>query len=190
MKLIVGLGNPGNIYASSRHNVGFSVIKHLAKSKKVPLKKERGVLLQSARISVEDEAVMLAMPLTFMNLSGIAVRVLLKKYNIDLTDLLVVCDDLDLDFGRLKIRPNGSSGGHRGIKSIIDSLGSSEFARLRIGIGRPLGNTDAADYVLSPFTKKENKEFKEIVERSAQCCLVWVTEGIIETMNIFNQMKA
>jgi PTH1 family peptidyl-tRNA hydrolase len=99
----------------------------------------------------------------------------------------VVCDDLDLEFGRLKLRPSGSSGGHRGIKSIIDSLNSPEFARLRIGIGRPKRFTDAADYVLSPFNKKESKERDEIIKRATCCCYAWVTRGVTQAMNVFNK---
>ena len=190
MKLIVGLGNPGNIYAGSRHNIGFSVVKNIAKPHKISLKKERGVLSQSSKCKIGGQNVILAMPLTFMNLSGIAVAGLLKKYKIVFDDLLIVCDDLDLEFGRLKLRPSGSSAGHRGIKSIIDSIGSTEFARLRIGIGRPAQNRDAADYVLSPFNKKENEELKEIIEKAAQCCRMWVTKGVAETMNVYNKRSS
>ncbi len=187
MKLIVGLGNPGLIYAFSRHNIGFSVVKNIAKSHKASLKRERGVLCKSAKLRIEGQAVLIATPLTFMNLSGIAVAGLLRKYKIDLADLLVVCDDLDLGFGRLKLRPGGSSAGHRGIQSIINSLRNNEFARLRIGIGRPLKNTDAADYVLSPFNRKESKQVREMIIRATECCSVWVTKGTTETMNIFNK---
>jgi len=198
VKLIVGLGNPGRNYTGSRHNAGFSVIKALTKNYKIPLKKDTFSL--SGKCKIEDKNIILALPLTFMNLSGIAVSALLKKYKIDLPrpctqgrgleNLLVVCDDLDLGFGVIKIRPNGSSGGHRGLESIIDSLGSQEFARLRIGIGRPLeGNTDAASFVLSPFTKREKGEMKEIIEVACGCCRAWAKKGITGSMNIFNQMK-
>ena len=187
MKLIVGLGNPGKIYTDSRHNIGFSVVKNIARPHKISLKREKGELWQSAKIKIGNQNVVLATPFTFMNLSGIAVSGLLKKYKIGLDDLLIVCDDLDLEFGRLKLGSRGSSGGHRGIKSIIDSIGSPEFARLRIGIGRPRQNTDAADYVLSPFNKREKEELKEIIERALDCCYMWVAKGVTETMNIFNK---
>jgi PTH1 family peptidyl-tRNA hydrolase len=187
MKLIVGLGNPGNIYSDSRHNIGFSVVKSIAKSYKTSLKKERGILSRSVKIKIGEQDTILAIPLTYMNLSGIAVEGLLKKYKISLDGLLVVCDDLDLEFGRLKLRPFGSSAGHRGIKSVIHSTGSSEFARLRIGIGRPTQNIYASDYVLSPFIKKEKGQLKEIIERASLCCHMWVTKGVIETMNIYNK---
>ena len=187
MKLIVGLGNPGILYASSRHNIGFQVVKYLAKAERVVLKKEKGVRALSAKAEIEGIDVVLCLPLTFMNLSGESVRPLIRKYRIDSGDLLVVCDDLDLEFGRLKIRAFGSSAGHRGVKSIIDLLGSDEFSRLRIGIGRPQDNSNAADYVLSRFNKREKNELPEIIKRGAECCQVWVSEGIEESMNIFNR---
>ncbi len=186
MKLIVGLGNPGRNYTESRHNAGFSVIKALSKDYKIPLKKDTFSL--SGKGKVEGESLILALPLTFMNLSGIAVNALIKKYKIDLENLLVVCDDLDLGLGVIKIRPDGSSGGHRGLGSIIDSLGSQEFGRLRIGISRPLkGNIDAASFVLSPFTKREKGKMKETIEEACDCCRAWAKKGITESMNIFNR---
>ena len=188
MKLIVGLGNPGKIYRDSRHNVGFSLVKTLSRIYKIPLKKDNHAFSLSGKGQIEGKNLMLALPFTFMNLSGIAVSALLKKYRIDLENLMVVCDDLDLGIGTMKIKPSGSSGGHRGLESIIDSLGSQEFCRLRIGIGRPLNkNIDAVDYVLSSFTRKEKEEIKEIVERACDCLRVWITKGMIETMNIFNR---
>lgn len=189
MKLIVGLGNPGIIYAGARHNIGFSVIKALSKIYKIPLKKDNTFSL-SGKGRIEGEGLILALPLTFMNASGRAVGALTKKYKIDLDNLLVVCDDLDLGFGTIKIRPGGSSGGHRGLGSIIDSLGSQGFSRLRIGIGRPLpARADAAGFVLSPFTKKEKEKIKALIKNACDCCRVWAREGITESMNIFNQMK-
>ena len=132
---------------------------------------------------------MLAMPLVFMNLSRNAVRDLTAKYKIDLDDLLVVCDDLDLELSRMKIRKGGSSGGHRGLDSVISSLGSDSFARLRIGIGRPPKGVDPADYVLSAFTKKENKQIGLTVERAVVCCEAWDNQGITKAMNIFNKKE-
>jgi len=187
MRLIVGLGNPGRLYTDSRHNIGFSVVKALAKSYKISLKKESGNSSLSAKGKIDGKNVILATPLTFMNLSGIAVRDLFKKYRIDLDNLLVVCDDLDLEFGRLKLRPSGSSGGHRGLKSIIDSLGSQEFPRLRIGIGRSSQEIEASVYVLSPFSRREKGQVKHIIEKAVGCCRSWVVKDITETMNIFNK---
>jgi PTH1 family peptidyl-tRNA hydrolase len=188
VKLIVGLGNPGRVYADSRHNIGFSVVKALSKIYKVSLKKDNNAFCLSGKGRIEGKTAILALPLTFMNLSGMAVCALTKKHEIDLEDLLVVCDDLDLDFGVMKIRPAGSSGGHRGLSSIISSLGSEGFARLRIGIGKPINkNADAADFVLAHFPKKERARVETIVEQACDCCRVWATEGITESMNTFNR---
>lgn len=187
MKLIVGLGNPGEIYAHTRHNIGFTVLRALADRCGVSLKKDNSTFSLTAKARLGQENVILALPLTFMNLSGIATNALLKKYRIDLDKVLVVCDDLDLAFGRLRIRPNGSSGGHRGIQSIIDYIRSNEFARLRLGIGRPHPRVDAADFVLSGFKKKEKQELESIVQDAAECSLVWAAKGVTEAMNIFNR---
>lgn len=185
MKLIVGLGNPGRIYIDTRHNIGFRVIKTLARVYRIVFRRESSGLVLSGRGKIQGQEVVLAMPLTFMNLSGVSVRALFKKYKAK--DLLVICDDLDLEFGRLKIKSAGSSGGHQGLKSIIDSIGSKKFSRLRIGIGRPLKNIKPADYVLSPFNKKEKTQLPEIIERAIDCCRVWAGEGMTKCMNIFNR---
>ena len=187
MKLIVGLGNPGKIYIDSRHNIGFSVIKALAKNYKIPFKKEPNSLSFNGKGRLNGQNAILAMPFTFMNLSGMAVAALLKKYRVDLENLLVVLDDLDLRLGRMKLRPLGSSAGHRGLQSIINSVGSQGFARLRIGIGRPKQDIDLAEYVLSPFMRKEKEQARQIIEDATQCCAMWVIKGITETANIFNQ---
>ena len=187
MKLIVGLGNPGIFYAHSRHNIGFTVVKYLAKAKKVVLKKEKSIRAQSAKVKIDSNDAILALPVTFMNCSAEAVLPLLRKYKIDLADLLVVCDDLDLEFGKLKIRPHGSSAGHRGIKSIIEATGSNEFSRLRVGIGRPKNNLDPARFVLSRFNKSELLRIPGIIEKAGECAQVWASQGIEKSMNIFNK---
>ncbi len=188
MKLIVGLGNPGKDYAGSRHNIGFLVIKALAKSCKIPFKKDTATFSLNALVKIDGQNVILAMPLTFMNLSGMAVSALFKKYKIGPDNLLVVCDDLDLGLPRLRIRALGSSGGHRGLKSVIDALGTKGFSRLRIGIGRPENiNIEASEYVLSPFNREEKGQVEKAIERARQCCSIWVTKGVTEAMNIFNK---
>ncbi|MFH0738381.1 MAG: aminoacyl-tRNA hydrolase [Candidatus Omnitrophota bacterium] len=187
MKLIVGLGNPGRLYAASRHNIGFRVVKALARNYKVELRKAASVLSISGQTRIGNQVLVLAMPFTFMNLSGSAVKGLLKKYRLGPGNLLVVCDDLDLDLGRIKIRPKGSSGGHRGIRSIIDSLQNQDFSRLRLGIGRPKGAIDTAGYVLSAFTAREKEGVARMVEKALDCCLAWANQGIHETMNTFNK---
>lgn len=186
MKLIVGLGNPGRLYIGSRHNMGFSVVKALAKAYKASFKRDKEVFSLCAKAKIGEDNVILALPLTFMNLSGRAVVALLRKYKIDLDEALVICDDLNLELGRIKLRPSGSSAGQRGLKSIIETLGSNEFGRLRIGIGRP-NNMDAASYVLSSFAKRQKEQLKEIIIRACDCCEMWVKEGMSKSMNIFNK---
>lgn len=187
MKLIVGLGNPGRNYAISRHNIGFFAVDYLAKEKESSFKKDSYVLSSTASFKIGAKKIILAKPLTFMNLSGEAVRLLMKKYAIDIADLLVVCDDLDIEFGTIRLKAGGSSAGHRGIESIINSLGTDRFTRLRIGIKRHSKKIDAAEYVLSSFKTKEAKELKNIIEKAADCCLSWLCEGLDKSMNIFNR---
>jgi PTH1 family peptidyl-tRNA hydrolase len=186
VKLIVGLGNPGLMYAGSRHNIGFAVLKSLASSLKINFKRDNSVSALVAREELSGQDVILALPQTYMNLSGIAVLGLLKKFKVNPEDLLVVCDDLDLELGKMKIRPKGSSGGQRGVESIIDRLGTQDFGRLRIGIGRPRDPQDAAKYVLSGFRRQEKAVVKQIEEDAVNCCLSWVENGIEKTMSIFN----
>jgi PTH1 family peptidyl-tRNA hydrolase len=187
MKLIVGLGNPGFSYKDSRHNVGFSVVKLLGKQQKTSFKKELSVRALTAKFRVEGIPVLLAMPLTYMNLSGEAVSALCRKHRIENIDVLVVLDDLDLELGRVKVKPSGSSAGHRGMQSIIEALGSSDIARLRIGIGRPPDRVEASEYVLTSFNKSERAARDEALEDAAQCCLLWATSGTTKTMNTFNK---
>jgi PTH1 family peptidyl-tRNA hydrolase len=187
VKLIVGLGNPGLIYSGSRHNIGFEVIKSLARVQKIALRKEKNTKALLGKGKIEGAEILLALPLTFMNLSGEAVKPIFKRFKIELTDLLVVCDDLDLEFGRIKICSQGSSAGHRGIKSVAGSLSSTEFNRLRIGIGRPKADSNASDFVLAHFNRAEKKDIPEIINRSVECCISWIEEGRDKTMNIFNR---
>lgn len=188
MKLIIGLGNPGKVYADSRHNIGFSAIRALTEDYKGSLKKERNIFCLSAKVKINNREVVLALPLTFMNLSGVAVKALVKKYKIDDSgNLLVICDDLDLEFGSMKLRPSGSSGGHRGLESIINCTGTNDFARLRIGIGRPGIGFDISEYVLAPFSKAEKGQVREIIEKAVDCCQSWVSEGVSKSMGTFNK---
>lgn len=186
MKLIVGLGNPGKNYADSRHNIGFLVIKNLGKTYKILLTRNTAFCL-AGKGKIQNKPVIIALPLTYMNLSGLGISALIKKYKIELKDLLVICDDLDLEFGRMKIRPKGSSGGHKGLASIIGSLESQDFCRLRLGIGRPKKSIAVSEFVLSYFNKKEKKEMGLILEKAGDCCAFWVKAGIAETMNLFNR---
>jgi PTH1 family peptidyl-tRNA hydrolase len=186
-KLIVGLGNPGFIYAGSRHNIGFAVVKSLAGSLKINFKRDSSVsALVGQGKFFGQQNIVLALPQTYMNLSGIAVAALLKKFKINLQDLLVVCDDLDLELGKIKIRAQGSSGGQRGLESIIERLKTPDFNRLRIGIDRPKDPQDAARYVLSGFLRKEKATVKQMEEDAVNCCRSWAENGIVQTMSIFN----
>ncbi len=188
MKLIIGLGNPGKNYKDTRHNVGSNVIFALCEKFEVALKKDWFISAQSAKIVLGKEHVVLAVPQTYMNLSGIAVKALVKKHKIDLSDILIVCDDLDLDTGLIKIKTTGSASGHNGVKSIIEHLKSQEFSRLRIGIGRPKHvNADISDYVLSKFEKKEKQLIDETIKRAGECVESWIVDGQAKCMNVFNR---
>lgn len=187
MKAIVGLGNPGMIYARTKHNIGVLVVKAFCRKQKIKLVREKGVSAFCVRARIEDEETLLALPLVFMNLSGAAVKALCVKYKIDPQDLLVVCDDLDLEFTRIKLRPSGSSGGHRGLVSIIEALGTKEFCRLRIGIGRPPGHMDPAEYVLRPFSRKEKSALEALIQEAVSCCRSWLGKAIEESMSAFNR---
>lgn len=187
MKLIVGLGNPGLLYAGTRHNIGFSVVKTIARQAGASFRNKAQLRAGLAKIKSENQDVMLALPSTYMNVSGMAVKAVSREYAIPRQNILVVCDDLDLAFGRLKLKTSGSSGGHKGIASIIEALGTQDFARLRIGIGRPQGYKQPRDYVLSAFNKKERIALKPVFERACLCCVSWVTQGGAVTMNIYNK---
>jgi peptidyl-tRNA hydrolase, PTH1 family len=187
VKLIVGLGNPGSEYAGTRHNIGFSVITATAQELKASLKREFNTGSRTAKARINSRFILLALPRSFMNLSGSAVARLVRKYKIGLADLLVVCDDLDLEFGRIRLRKAGSSGGHRGLESVIENLQSSDFPRLRIGVGRPPRGMEASEYVLQPFDREERGRLEEVIEKARACCETWAAQGTAKTMNIFNQ---
>ncbi|MDD5042850.1 MAG: aminoacyl-tRNA hydrolase [Candidatus Omnitrophica bacterium] len=186
MKLIAGLGNPGFSYSGSRHNIGFMVVKDLARYLKTGFKRDRQASSMLAECAFEGTGLVLAMPQTFMNLSGAAVSSLLKRFKLEPRDILVVCDDMDLELGRIRIRAKGSSGGQRGLSSIIERLGRDDFNRLRIGIGRPPRPEDASSYVLAGFPRKEKVLVEQAKEEAVSCCLSWIKEGIIVTMDSFN----
>ena len=185
MYLIVGLGNPGPQYANTRHNIGWMVVERLAAQHRLSFDR----LQFKARVaagSLADRRVVLAKPLTYMNLSGEAVGPLMRFYKIPLERLLVVYDEIDIPFDTLRLRPEGGAGGHRGMRSIIQSLGSQQFARLRVGVGRPPSGWEAADHVLAPWTKDEAALVPALIERAALASETWLTEGILTAMNRFN----
>jgi len=185
LKLVVGLGNPGRKYDGTRHNVGFDVLKLLAGRHRLEWESApTDALIAKWRAA----SVLLAKPLTFMNLSGLAIGELLRFYKIDLVDLFVVVDDANLELGRLRARPSGSAGGHNGLKSIIEALGTEEFARLRVGVGRGDAR-DLADHVLAKFDPDERTEVAEAADRAADAAELFVTDGIEPVMNRFNRKE-
>lgn len=188
MKLIVGLGNPGISYRGTRHNIGSYIVRAFAHDNRADLKRGLFSNSMSAKVKIEGHESILALPLVYMNLSGLAVSSLVKKHRIALEDLLIVSDDIDMELGALRIRPSGSSGGHNGLQSVIDCLGSQDFARLKVGIGRPPSKSaDVAEYVLSEFSRKEKEEIKDIAEEAAGIIKSWIIDGMSKTMNIFNR---
>lgn len=188
MKCIVGLGNPGRKYEGTRHNVGFQVLDSLADRHRVEWElAPRGIEALIAR--QRADGILLAKPLTFMNLSGPATVGLLQFYKIELPDSLVIVDDTNLELGRLRARASGSAGGHNGLKSVIEALGTMEFARLRIGVGRGDARRDLADHVLAKFEPEERPIVAEAVGRSADAADLFVAEGIAPVMNRFNRKE-
>jgi len=183
MKLIVGLGNPGKAYADSRHNVGFRCVDRFARLNHIPLTRRQQRSKAGTGVVAETEVVV-AKPRTFMNLSGEAVGRLVRRFGVPLEDLLVIHDDMDLPPGKVRIRQRGGSAGHNGVKSIIDSLGSQDFPRIRVGIGRPDG--DEVSYVLSDFTAEEKQVIEEAVSTAADAIHCILTEGIEAAMNRYN----
>ncbi len=189
MKLIVGLGNPGRSYARNRHNIGFICLNRFARTQGIKLDKKKGL----ARIGtgkVADNEVVLARPQTFMNDSGRSLSRLVKKFNIDLNDLIVIHDDLDLPLAKIRLSFGSGSGGHKGINSIIQELGTQDFNRLRIGIGRPdnpeISEDDIIAYVLSNLTPKEKRAIDSITPTVSDAILCLLTDDLTTAMNKFN----
>ena len=193
MKLIVGLGNPGRIYAQNRHNIGYRCINHLAKLHSIEVKR-RQCHSQIGIGNIADVKVLLAKPMTFVNQSGEAVGCLLRRYDVTPSDLIVIYDDLDLPLGKLRLRPDGSAGGHKGMNSIISAMGSEDFPRIKVGIGRPTKEdgtviTDEefiVSYVLSDFTPREDDIIKSSIAQVARAIQSILADGITPAMNKFN----
>jgi PTH1 family peptidyl-tRNA hydrolase len=183
--LVVGLGNPGKEYQLTRHNVGFRVAERLARKQGIQLRRRRkGAHVGEGRMG--REKVILAKPLTYMNKSGVAAKRLIEDLGIPLDRLVVVHDDLDLPCGRMKIKDKGGHGGHKGVQSIIQELGSSDFLRVKIGIGKPLDPEQGADYVLSPFAAEERSLVKESIEQAAEAIEAIIVSGKDQAMNRYN----
>jgi len=183
--LIAGLGNPGQQYKHNRHNVGFMLIDQIAERLQVNFTRLESKALVT-RTKFANNRIILAKPQTYMNKSGTAVGSLVRYYKLPLENIFIAFDDVDLDLGTLRIRPKGGSGGQKGVASIINALGTQDFARLRIGIGRPPGRMDAADYVLRDFSREEKELLSEVLERGADAVIKFITDGIDETMNLYN----
>ena len=188
MKAILGLGNPGLKFKFSRHNLGFLVVERLAKAKKIKLTKRIWFCLLGTG-AIGSQEILLAKPLTYVNLSGRAAALIVKRKRIKIKNLLVICDDVNLPLGKIRIRAAGSDGGHKGLRSIIETLEARDFARLRIGVGLPQKNRTEdklSSYVLGKFNKEEIEIINKAVEEAICASIVWTTEGIAAAMNKFN----
>jgi peptidyl-tRNA hydrolase, PTH1 family len=190
--LIVGLGNPGREYRETRHNVGFMLVDRLAVSFNIRFTRlqSRALVGVAAYTPIRGDAgeyrIILAKPQTFMNLSGQSVQGLIRFYKLPLTNLLIAHDDLDLPLGSIRLRPDGGSAGQKGLASILERLGTDDFPRLRMGIGRPPGQMQATDYVLQSFSNADLTIISEMLDRAAEAVLAFVAEGLDSAMNRFN----
>jgi peptidyl-tRNA hydrolase, PTH1 family len=182
-KIVVGLGNPGRQYAQTRHNFGFFVVEELAKRTSAPSSRKRmNAEISEARYG--DDRLILVMPQTFMNASGVAVREIMRWYKVKPEDVLVVVDDLDLPYGQIRLRTRGSAGGHNGLKSIFHETGTQEIPRLRVGIGR--SGHHAIGHVLSKFSAEEQETLPRLIEEATDAVELWLSKGALEAMNLIN----
>ncbi len=188
MKVVVGLGNPGRRYRGTRHNVGFDVMDELARRGGIDFEPAPTLIAATlARLRRPDQAVLLVKPQTFVNRSGEAVSGLLRYFKVDLAGLLIVVDEVQLPLGRVRARRSGSAGGHNGLRSVIDDLGTEAFSRLRIGVGRGDGRRDLADHVLARFEPHEREALHAAVSRAADAAELFIEQGIEAVMNRFNR---
>ena len=183
--LVVGLGNPGREYRNTRHNMGFLALDHLAAHWSITTLKVQGKAIISTG-QYAGNKVILAKPQTYMNLSGQAVSALMNFYKVPLEHLLVIHDDVDIPFGTIRIRPGGGFGGQKGVGSIIEKLGTQEFARMRLGVGRPPGQMDTANYVLQSFSKEDEDFLQSVFAKSDEAVETFIAEGLNTAMNRFN----
>ena len=183
--LLLGLGNPGREYRQNRHNIGFMALDRLAERLNVSFNRVESKALL-CKTDYEGSRLLLAKPQTFMNLSGTAAGSLLRYYKIPLEHFMVIYDDVDLDFGVIRLRPDGGSAGQKGMQSIVERLGTQTFPRLRLGIGRPPGRMEAADYVLQDFSRQETELLPELLDRATQAMFTFVKYGLTTAMNQYN----
>lgn len=186
MRVIIGLGNPGRDYAHNRHNVGFRCINYLAKKHHISLG-HRNCQAQHGMGRIEGTEVVLAKPRTFMNLSGRAAKLLMQRFKAAPADIVVIHDDLDLPIGRIRLYSDGGSGGHKGLESIVAALGSREFLRIRVGIGRPIADVGSVDYVLGDFSPTEMPVIEEAIARVGEAVPCLLGDGLAAAMNRYNQ---
>jgi PTH1 family peptidyl-tRNA hydrolase len=189
VKLIAGLGNPGREYVGTRHNVGFEVVDLLARRHGLNWPARIDGPSLDTRWRRPDADVLLVKPLTFMNLSGRAVGELMRFYKIAPADVLIVTDDVNLPLGRLRVRASGSEGGHNGLRSIAEVLGTIDYPRLRVGVGRGDMRRDLADHVLARFEADEQPGIEDAIARAADACETWISDGLARVMNTFNRAE-
>ncbi|WP_100486497.1 aminoacyl-tRNA hydrolase [Sporolactobacillus pectinivorans] len=189
MKIIIGLGNPGSEYAHTRHNIGFEVIDELSAKYRISLTRSKFNAL-FGKGTIDGEEVLLVKPLTYMNASGEAVGPLTRFYKLTAEDLIAVHDDMDLPVGKIRLRQKGGSGGHNGVKSLIQHLHTQEFARIRVGVGHPERSRQAVvNYVLNGFTEEEKAPITEAVERASEAAAAWLTIPFPKVMSEYNANK-
>jgi PTH1 family peptidyl-tRNA hydrolase len=187
MRAVIGLGNPGVKYSETKHNAGFMLLDRIAAREGLSFRNDfRG---QVAEMRNKDERIFFLKPITYMNLSGLAVGELIGYYKINTQNILVVHDDMDLPLGKIRLRAKGSAGGHNGLKSIIAELGSQDFWRLKIGVGRPKAEFDVVKHVLSTFAKEEKAVLDDTLDRAQRAVGLWTEGRGDEAMNLFNQEK-
>ncbi len=188
MKLIAGLGNPGRAYAATRHNIGFMVIDQLASAFGIGMDRKK-FSARFGRGTIEGHGVILAKPLAYMNRSGMPLSQLARYFKISCRELIVIHDDMDIAFGRLKIKQKGGSGGHKGIRSLTEAFGDDGFTRVRVGVGRPAPHRDAADYVLAAFSPDERQALDEVIAQAREAVVTILCEGTQVAMNRFNGLN-
>lgn len=181
MRLILGLGNPGSDYINTRHNVGFAVIGTIAKKLGATWKTDNALHADIAEVNIDGEKVVLAKPLTFMNLSGDAVAAIARRFNIEAKDIWVIVDEFQLPLGTVRVRKEGSAGGHNGMKSIIEALGTQAFPRFRVGIGMPPDGFPLEKYVLARFPLEERATVDDVIRKTADTIVSSLSTGIVET---------
>ena len=185
MKLIAGLGNIGDKYCFTRHNAGFMVLDKWAMDEGLSFREEKKLKCFLTKLRYNNEDLLLVKPTTFMNLSGEAVRAVMDYYKIEVKDILIIYDDIALDLGRIRFRANGSDGGHNGIKSIIQHVGTKDFDRLKVGIG-PQPNIPSENYVLQNFPKEQHEELKDVLKKSIEAVEYYLKNDIQKAQNLFN----